>query len=276
MPSPPWVQKPNSEVPYVAEHITMKASDWDRFGGYYTQKRQELLTAMSDVLATARLPLFNLEATTVMKLIEDERGPNDLSGQIGEILSSFLLEDTYGVLLFALSWPDAPFSVRRGTDISGVCLTEWSLVCVESKATRNKSPASQASKAREGMMSERMWQRFRLPVNDGQSRRAAVVAVRRAIRRKSHKSLQRISPSDVEKLLSDNHFVRVGSVIHEARPKKYSYKSHLDALQKNDVSANPGPATQKPVLPTVFVDVGISFEDALRAFGYLEMTLRGE
>jgi hypothetical protein len=275
---PPWVRPTGGPVPYVAVRDPVDTCRWDDFGKYYLQQR-------GAAAAHARRVVNELQGTLPPGKLKDlfaallkTRTRKDLTGQLGEIVGSFVLNAGHGALLCGLSWPVTPFDVRRGVDISGVCTESWLVLCVESKATETDDVRSQVTKARNGLKAADLWDRFSLDLDDGHSRRAVVCEVRRALRagRLKGKSL---GPGDVEKLVSREAFVRVGVIVHSTA-NHFCYARALEWLEKDDLARRGETATsdaerrEKRQLPTVFIDVQLDdFQRALDGWVELEKWL---
>lgn len=271
-----WAFKEGGPVPYEAEFRTLGEAEWRRFAIYYLKRRRatnNLLRQLRHGLAAA-VPSANL--TRILRQLRKVTSHNDITGQMGEIVASFILEDVSGTFLHGLTWPIQPTAVRRGKDIGGLCTRTWCALIAQVKATRSTAAATirgRARAAREELRARRLRQEFDMDLEVGASRRAAIGALRQAIRDGQFTSLKH---SDIERLVLVDRFIRVGLVVHPKSSGALSYQSHLDELLKDDLDTQGiGPGKPDPRalarLPTIFFDVDVvDFKRSLKRWLALE------
>ncbi|WP_052548943.1 hypothetical protein [Enhygromyxa salina] len=252
-------------VLYAAKYVVMTDHDIDALSDFYLKRRRNIEAVVKGILRQVNLPLYKASVEQAVHMLLKTRTENDVTGQIGEIVSSFVLSHEYGVFLFGLSWPIRPFDVHRGNDVAGVCLQSMKVLSVESKATRDASNVPTiAAKAREGMSLDLLLPRFRLNIDDGQSRRAAIFALKKAMKKGDVSDLKFTSDM-VEKLVSDEVFIRVGTVVHPRRGSRYDYDGQLEKLKIDDLSHPSGDSNKGTVrFPTAFVDIDVHDIDNVR------------
>jgi hypothetical protein len=266
-------------VRYDAEYPQLRGPDWIRFAEYYLQKRGLSVEVVSKILKDPSSLIPGVEADKLLADLQKSVQHNDLLGQLGEIITTYMLEKRENVFSYKLCWPERPFDVIRGVDLAGVCLSSWLVVLTEIKASESTGLASQLQAARDDLSCVRVVPRFQLNLDDGRSRRSAVVALRRAMR-EGRLSGCTISPDNIEQLLSGDRFVRVGAIIHSKLTAKYNYKQTLKLLRTDDLEfhGHKGcPEHERNIksnLPTVILDVDVDdFKTRIREWIQLEHLL---
>lgn len=266
-------------VRYHAEYSQITSTEWMQFAEYYLQRRGLSREATSEVLKDSKV----LEPTPATELqlsrLQNDVQHRDLLGQLGEILTTFVLETQNGMFTYKLTWPDRPFAVIKGLDLAGVCLKSWLVALAEIKATGTTDLTSQLAEARDDLKCARLVPRYQIDFNDGRSRRSAIIALRRAIRDGRLTGLT-IRPENLEQLLDPNRFIRIGAIIHPTLASRYNYKQTLKILQNDDLEhyghsgCLQGEREAKSHLPTVIIDLDIEdCDQRIKEWAQLEQLL---
>ena len=259
---PVWLST-SENIVYKQDHRRLDIGSARVFWSYYLRRRgvhDELLTRLSDGL---RSLVSESLAREVLAELQDAIQQNDLLGQLGEVVASFVMEEQEDVLLCHVNWPNQPFAVVRGLDLAGLCTETWLPVVIEIKATASAQLSAQASKLTDDLRDSRVRPKLDLPIDTGRSRRSILARFRRALQ-EGQFGERKIAAEDVERMVGDDAYVRVGILIHPRRENgKYDYKRYIMKLRNDDFAAHcPSKGAVDDIkecfkLPTVFLDLDI-------------------